>query len=142
MASGRRIAGPAACGRRIAEHVAVGVLGLWQSDCWACGSRIAACGHGLLRMWPTDCCANFRRIAGPVAVALLEARNGKWIWLKHCQAAKGIANQIAIFHRNRRCEDVQQTLQPGDVKQTPTSALKCRHQLISSVGSEGASRPW
>ena len=35
-----------------------------------------------------------------MAVGLLEARNGKWIWLKHYQAAKDfahIANQILIF---------------------------------------------
>ena len=43
-----------------------------------------------------------------------------------------------VSHRNNRCEDVQQTLQPEDVKQTPMSALKCPHQLISSVGCEAS----
>ena len=78
--------------------MAIGLLGLWIAGPVAVG---------WLGLWPwiaasvaVDCCANFRRIAGPVAVGLLESRNGKWIWLKHYQAAKDIAdiaNQIEIF---------------------------------------------
>ena len=51
MARGRRVAGP----------VAVGLLGLWQSDCCACGRRIAG-------PVAVDCWACGRRIAAPVAV--------------------------------------------------------------------------
>ena len=69
--------------------MAVGLLGLWPSDGWAYG-------RGLLRLWPP-----FVGLLGQsMPVGLLEARNGKWIWLKHYQAAKDIAdiaNQIEIF---------------------------------------------
>ena len=110
---------------RIAGPVAVGLLGMWPSDGWACG-------RGLLRMWPSDCCANVRRIAGPVNVGLLEARSG--FGLSTAKLPKTLQTRLRKFlHRNRRCEDVQQTLQPEEVKQTPMSALKCHHQLISSV---------
>ena len=69
-----------------------------------------------------------------VNVGLLEARNG--FGLSIAKLPKTLQTRLRKkSHRNRRCEDVQQTLQPEDVKQTPMSALKCHHQLISSVGS-------